>query len=164
MTICYFAYGSNMNPARMQARGLAFVRAEAASLSGYQLVFNKRSHSKPDVAYANIQHRSNARVEGVLYTLESTTAVAAMDRFEGTPVRYSRECVAVNTVSGEKSAWIYLANPAVIDNTLLPESNYLAHLLAAEAYLTAPYLALLRAQPCILSVNPCGDDGLLFNV
>ncbi len=38
----YFAYGSNMNPARMQARGLAVLEALPGRLPGYGLCFNKR--------------------------------------------------------------------------------------------------------------------------
>ncbi len=39
----YFAYGSNMNPARMQARGLSVCEALAGRLPGYVLCFNKRA-------------------------------------------------------------------------------------------------------------------------
>jgi hypothetical protein len=56
MSFYYFAYGSNMNPARMQARGLVFSAAESARLPGYRLAFNKRSHCTPGVAYANVVH------------------------------------------------------------------------------------------------------------
>ncbi|MFT6592552.1 MAG: hypothetical protein ACJAU3_000610, partial [Zhongshania sp.] len=88
MTSCYFAYGSNMNPARMRARGLNFVRAESAVLPGFRLVFNKQSHCKPSVAYANVRPASKCRVEGVLYTLANAADLDLMDHFEGTPVRY----------------------------------------------------------------------------
>lgn len=164
----YFAYGSNMNPARMQARELHFRSAHRAHLPGYELCFNKQSHSRPEVAYANIRPASGAVVEGVLYQLADTTAVAGMDVYEGTPVRYSRECVHVWCDNRPVPAWVYMANPAYINNSLLPEERYLAHLLAGEAFLSPRYLARLRAQAA--SPSPDSDttydsnDGLRFNV
>ncbi|WP_373095194.1 gamma-glutamylcyclotransferase family protein [Zhongshania sp.] len=163
MSLCYFAYGSNMNPARMQARGLMFISAERAELRGYRLVFNKRSHCTPGVAYANVVHSSLSAVEGVLYTLADQFALNIMDGFEGTPVRYSRECMAFQTASGLRSAWIYVANPAYVESGLLPESNYLAHLLAGAAHLSAEYLTMLQGQSCLASSSTLGESGLLYN-
>ncbi|MDF1691612.1 MAG: gamma-glutamylcyclotransferase [Zhongshania sp.] len=163
MSFCYFSYGSNMNSARMEARGLAFTRAESARLCGYRLVFNKRSHCTVGVAYANVVHSSQCAVEGVLYTLADPSALNIMDRFEGTPVRYSRECLAVQTAVGVKNAWIYLANPAYVEAGLLPESGYLAHLLAGAEFLSAEYMAMLRAQECRPSAQIQGLNGLLHN-
>ncbi len=119
-----------MNLARMRARGMAFSAARPASLPGYRLAFNKQSHSRPTVAYANIVPASESCVEGVVYQLESISALEKMDFFEGTPVRYSRERMWLSCAGGRLAAWVYVANPAFINNELLPESNYLAHLLA----------------------------------
>ena len=49
----YFAYGSNMNPARMQARGLRVEDAMAARLPGYALSFDKRAHDHPCLLYTS---------------------------------------------------------------------------------------------------------------
>lgn len=164
MSAYYFAYGSNMNPARMEARGLAYVRARVGRLPGYALRFNKQSHSRPTVAYANIVPASGQCVEGVLYQLADELALAAMDVFEGTPVRYSRERMVLCSDEGVVPAWVYVANPAFINNSLLPESNYLNHLLAGEAHLSADYLAWLRQHPAHSSPNLAGEEGLRFNV
>jgi gamma-glutamylcyclotransferase (GGCT)/AIG2-like uncharacterized protein YtfP len=163
MSLCYFAYGSNMNPARMKARGLMFTHAEGARLLGYRLAFNKRSHCTPGVAYANVVHSSLSAVEGVLYTLEDHRALNIMDGFEGTPVRYSRECMRVQTSSTQKTAWIYVANPAYVEEGLLPESNYLGHLLAGGGHLSGEYMAMLQAQQCRPSSESLGESGLLYN-
>ena len=163
MSFYYFAYGSNMNPARMQARGLVFSAAESARLPGYRLAFNKRSHCTPGVAYANVVHSSYGVVEGVLYALANLDALNIMDGFEGTPVRYSRECMTVQTATGAKSAWIYVANPAYVEAGLLPESNYLNHLLAGAAHLSPQYLVMLQAQACRPAVQLLGNKGLLYN-
>ena len=163
MSFYYFAYGSNMNPARMQARGLLFSHAESARLPGYRLAFNKRSHCTPGVAYANVVHCSFSTVEGVLYRLEDPGALSIMDGFEGTPVRYSRECMGFQTASGPKTAWIYLANPAYVEIGLLPESSYIAHLLAGAAHLSPKYLTMLETHPCRSSAKILGENGLLYN-
>ncbi len=154
-----------MNPARMQARGLGFISAQAAYLPGYQLRFNKQSYARPEVAYANIEPCTSGQVEGVLYQLASAEAMVLMDGFEGTPVRYSRECLAVELKTGvQQAAWVYLANPAFINNNLLPESSYLAHLLAGEAFLSREYLLQLRQQPSVVTAVIPGEAGLKFNV
>lgn len=164
MNVYYFAYGSNMNSARMKARGLVFSAGEAAVLPGYRLAFNKQSHSRPTVAYANIVPASQRWVEGVVYQLDSEQELLKMDVFEGTPVRYSRERMLLQVGESVQGAWVYAANPAFINNQLLPESNYLAHLLAAKNHLSADYLHWLQTHPCIPSACAGGDDGLIFNV
>jgi gamma-glutamylcyclotransferase (GGCT)/AIG2-like uncharacterized protein YtfP len=163
MTYCYFAYGSNMNPARLRARGLDFVKAEPANLPGFRLVFNKQSHCLPSVAYANVRPSSNRHVEGVLYTLAKADELDLMDHYEGTPVRYSRECLNVVTTTGLRSTWIYMANPAFINNSLLPESRYLEHLLAGRDFLSADYIQMLMRHERVLSEPILGEEGLLRN-
>jgi gamma-glutamylcyclotransferase (GGCT)/AIG2-like uncharacterized protein YtfP len=141
----YFAYGSNMNPARMQARGLVVEAAMAAHLAGFELCFNKRAHDHPGRAYANIRHQAGAVVEGVLYRLACEQEILKLDVFEGTPIYYSRERMAVQTARGAIAAWIYIANPAWRSEGLAPSSTYLAHLLAGREHLSADYWAALAA-------------------
>ena len=75
--IGYFAYGSNMNPARMQARGLRVREAMSGYLPGYRLCFNKRATDRAaGRAYANIQHHAGGRVEGVFYRLHDTAEIS----------------------------------------------------------------------------------------
>lgn len=163
MTSCYFAYGSNMNPARMRARGLEFVKAEPATLPRFRLVFNKQSHCRPSVAYANVQPSSNRHVEGVLYTLAKAEELALMDYYEGTPVRYSRECLYVVTATGLRPTWIYMANPAFINDGLLPDSAYLEHLLAGRDFLSTDYIKMLMRHDSVFSEPILGEEGLLRN-
>lgn len=158
----YFAYGSNMNPLRVEARQLPVVEAWAAVLPGYRLVFNKRAHGKQGVAYANIAFCRQSRVEGVAYRLAEPADILRMDPFEGTPVRYSREVFHVETVQGPLAAWVYVANRAWIADDLLPERPYLQHLLAGEQYLSPEYRDTLVRQPCLDVPAPAG--GLAFNV
>lgn len=140
----YFAYGSNMNLERVRERGLNVVTCEAASLAGFALRFDKVSRAHPRESHANIVREPGAQVEGVLYELASHDDILRMDRFESTPVNYSREVVLAETAAGAKPAWTYFANPAVRADGLTPSDDYLSHLLAGEAFLSAGYLADLK--------------------
>ena len=144
----YFAYGSNMNPARMQARGLNVLVALPGRLPGYQLCFNKRAMDRaPGRAYANIQHARDGVVEGVLYRLQGAGEIAKLDHFEGTPIYYSRECLPILAAQGTQPAWVYIANPAFREEGLLPSEDYLAHLLAGRELLSDAYWSALAALP-----------------
>lgn len=140
----YFAYGSNMNPDRVRERGLNVVACESATLAGFALRFDKVSRQHPTESHANIVYQPAATVEGVLYELAGQDDILRMDRFENTPVNYSREAVLAQTSGGAKSAWTYFANPAVRADGLTPSDDYLAHLLAGREYLSANYLAQIR--------------------
>ncbi len=145
----YFAYGSNMNPARVEARGLLVERAEGARLAGFRLQFDKTSKKHPDVGHANLVYAPDSVVEGVLYWLESPGEIAKMDPFESAPVNYSREVVRVVAVSGSITTWTYFANPAVRREGLKPPRSYLEHLLAGEPFLSSGYLDMLRRWECV---------------
>ena len=114
----YFAYGSNMNPARMRSRGLQFDEALAGQLRGFALCFNKRAHDRPERSYANIRYQRDGVVEGVLYRLSHADEIRKMDPFEGTPIFYSRERMPVITAQGVIAAWVYVANPAMREEGL----------------------------------------------
>lgn len=166
MSDFYFAYGSNMNPARMRARGLSVAGYWPARLPGYTLRFNKRAHNKTGIAYANIAYAPDDAVQGVLYQLAAGTEIALMDHYEGTPVRYSREKFCVCTDVGASWAWVYVANPAYIGTQLSVEQAYLEHLLSAGDLLAADYRERLRRlAPVVASETPTDvEQGLRFNV
>lgn len=149
MTTRYFAYGSNMNPDRVAERGLCVVRAEAATLPGFRLLFDKHSAAHEGCGHANIVYHPGERVEGVLYWLAGVDEIVKMDPFERAPINYSRDIVEVVTAAGILTTWTYFANAAVRRPGLIPPRSYLNHLLAGEAYLSADYLNRLRAWACM---------------
>lgn len=162
MIRAYFAYGSNMNPARMRSRGVDFVHAEGAVLPGFGLVFDKRAGNRHDAGHANIRWAPGQRVHGVLYWLAEPGHIARMDVFERAPINYSREVFLLQTAAapaaarpldaataGAVPAWVYVANRGAIREGLRPEPDYLAHLLAGEAFLPADYVEALRATECL---------------
>lgn len=167
MVARYFAYGSNMNPDRVRQRGLVFAHVTPASLAGYALAFDKTAAAHPGSGHANITYAPGGRVEGVLYWLAGRDEIRRMDRFESTPVNYSREIVRVRVHAAHLPpggvpdgmedddgavvipTWTYVANPAVRRAGLLPPRSYLAHLLAGRPFLSAAYVQRLECWPCV---------------
>jgi cation transport regulator ChaC len=145
----YFAYGSNMNPARVAQRGLRFDEVRSATIDGVRLTFDKQSREHPHCGHANLAFAPGARTEGVLYRLDSNSEIERMDRFEAAPVNYSRDVVWVHTDDGELAAWTYFANAAVLRAGLRPERMYLNHLLAGRDYLSAAYFDWLSRVACV---------------
>ena len=144
----YFAYGSNMNPRRVAQRGLAYDQVLAGQLQDMELRFNKRSRHNDEWACANVGWAPGEVVEGVLYRLCDHYQITLMDPFEGAPRYYSRERFPVYTAEGVINAWVYVANPAVVDNRVLPLKWYLGQLLEGRGYLSADYVARLESVQC----------------
>ncbi len=148
MSCYYFAYGSNMNQARMKARKMAVCEVLGGTLKGCQLAFNKLAADAPHRSYANIIYAPNEVVQGVLYRLEGASEIERMDPFEGAPRLYSREIYLIDTHQGPIAAWVYVANRAMINDNLQPDRWYLEHLLAGKAFLTEEYHRALTEVPC----------------
>ena len=144
----YFAYGSNMDAARVAARGLVVVAARAASLAGCRLVFDKCASDHPGSAHASLAWDPTSRVEGVLYELANEHEIAKMDPFERVPINYSRERVVVVAGDARIVAWTYFANAAVRCAGLEPTRAYLAHLLAGRKFLSPAYVSALECTAC----------------
>ncbi len=140
----YFAYGSNMNPLRVAERGLKILNPIGAVLSGYRLVFNKKSKGSATTGHANIEYDPESEVEGVLYELNSNEEILKMDPFENAPVNYGRDMISLQTSGGAQWAWTYFANPALKEEGLLPEREYLEHLLKGKPYISNGYYKYLE--------------------
>lgn len=145
----YFAYGSNMNPARVRTRGLRVRAMLAGRVAGFDLAFDKQSRDHAGSGHANLVHARGRHAEGVLYELVSEEEILRMDPFEHAPVNYSREAVAVATASGVIHAWTYFANPAARRPGARPEAAYLAHLLRGRPWLSPAWYARLAAWPTV---------------
>ena len=143
----YFAYGSNMNPARVAERGLRVTAACGATLRGVRLVFDKVSRLHPNAAHANIVYAPGEQVEGVLYRLARADEILKMDPFERAPWNYGRDAVRVRAGGDDIWAWTYFANRAVRREGLNPPAEYLAHLLAGREHLSADYFDRLARTP-----------------
>ncbi|ALM53098.1 gamma-glutamylcyclotransferase family protein [Halomonas huangheensis] len=153
----YFAYGSNMNEARVHARIGAVRRAVPGVLEGYCLSFNKASQVA-GVAHANVVPCVGQRVEGALFELNAEDQILAMDPFEGYPVEYNRHWLPINVDTDVVSAWVYIATAGRVADALKPAREYLDHLLAGEAFLSSDYHRQLAA---VEVVDGLDDTALL---
>jgi len=139
--IRYFAYGSNMDPARMRDRIGRIPEAQGAELPGYVLRFNKRAQKHPTIGFANVAPDPEGVVYGILYDIAEDD-LSAIDHYEGaTRGHYARESVEVFLADGsEIEAVAYIACPEWIEDGLLPTGDYLNHLLAGAEYLPPAYV------------------------
>jgi len=149
MSVFYFAYGSNMDPQRVAARGLRFEHVCGAMLHGVALAFDKQSRAHHGSGHANLAFDRTAAVEGVLYQLRGADEIVHMDAVEAAPINYSRDVVMVSVAGRSVAAWTYFANAAVIHPGLRPQRAYLAHLLAGRPYLSQGYFDRLSQIQCV---------------
>lgn len=134
--IFYFAYGSNMNPARMTRRVGEFTILGRGVLIDYQLVFNKIARDKIGVGYANVMTSSGDLVEGVIYQFDE---IRKLDKPEGYPIHYDRKLMTISIDGGFVQAWVYLARSNRISEGLMPSKSYLDHILLGKEYLSEAY-------------------------
>lgn len=144
-TFLYFAYGSNMSPARLRAvdRTPSAQCVGTARVAGYRLVFDKVGRDGSGKADCE---RTDARlhvVHGVLFRIADSDR-PALDRAEGLGNGYDAFDIRVETDSGSVSALTYLATHK--DATLAPFSWYMQHVLngARQCGLPQAYIAKIE--------------------
>ena len=109
-TLAYFAYGSNMLPARLLARKARLLgEAQPAVAEGYRLVFNKESVDGS--SKANLITAAGAKTWGIIFSVDPAS-LSALDDAEGAPDHYRRE-YGFPVLVGSKAveAMTYLAHP-----------------------------------------------------
>ncbi|ABU60262.1 gamma-glutamylcyclotransferase family protein [Roseiflexus castenholzii] len=122
----YFAYGSNLSKEQMEERIGSSREARVAWLTGYRLVFNKRS-KKDGTGKANIVPAAGATVWGVVYRC-SYDDLQKMDKCEGVKGgHYQRHAIRVQLDSGEElDAVTYVAGERFLAaESLKPSTEYL---------------------------------------
>jgi gamma-glutamylcyclotransferase len=128
--VLYFAYGSNMLTARLQARCPSAVPVAVARADGYAFIYGKRGQDGS--AKATLVPRDGETAYGVLFEI-SEKDLAALDGFEGRGRGYERDdnFVAIKLSNGEPvTACTYLAPEEFIDRSLQPFDWYQALVLA----------------------------------
>lgn len=150
----YFAYGSNMNAARLfeerlKPQGVARGERIAGRLDGWRLAFNKRARLPPGAGAGNIVPAAGESVHGTLNLLPPR-GFEILDRHEGVAGgHYERRIVPV--VRADTGATIeavtYVA--LLVGEELRPTRDYLGHLLAGRDLLPADYCARLGATPTL---------------
>lgn len=129
--VWYFAYGSNMDVARMLTRNAPFTRIKKGRVNGQRLVFNKIPDGYPGFGYANIVSEHGFEVMGVLFEVNEA-GLMELDKWEGVKENgghYFRSQIMVLLDDGTSvEATVYLAHPDKVKDGLLPTTTYMDHL------------------------------------
>ena len=152
--IWYFAYGSNMNPARLadqrlKERAVQMGPRLGGRLDGWRLVFNKIARSPEGAAAGNIVGAPGGVVHGTLNQMPDA-GLAVLDIWEGVAGgHYRRRAVpVVRADTGETvEAVTYIA--LKVGEGLRPTREYLGHLLAGKDLLPAEYWEKLKETPTL---------------
>lgn len=137
----YFAYGSTMDPTRLEARGVDWSSRRLAVLEGWTLRFNKVSEREPGRAVANIEPKEGGRVEGALYSIPDDD-VWELDRHEP---GYERIEVQVTLGDGATvEAHTYVAQDGHTQDGLKPSRRYVEHLLGGRDLVSRQYYQQLK--------------------
>lgn len=132
----YFAYGSNLNPERMQNRGIEPRFVARARAPGYVTGFPRSSREGGGVA--GLIPSAKETAEGALY-LVTDDDLTALDFYEEVPRSYHRAplLVSVTLGSGRRAALprlcviTYGALPGV---AAVPSRDYLDHIIKGARY------------------------------
>jgi hypothetical protein len=160
MTFLYFAYGSNMLPARLQARCKTARLVGCALAEGADLTFSKISNDGS--GKASLAPASNVQTPGALFEIAGSD-LPALDKAEGVGTGYERnDRFSINlTANGEcVTATTYIAT--AIDDRLKPYDWYLA-LVIAGAELHAfgeQHLRRLREFDYLVDTRPSRNNRL----
>jgi len=123
-SILYLAYGSNLLPARLNARLGAVDLRGTAALPGWELRFHKLGADGS--GKCNLVSHASARAHGAVYEI-SLAAKTRLDEIEGVGRGYSGVTIELADF-GE--VYVYLAEAVHIEETLVPFDWYHAFVLA----------------------------------
>lgn len=149
----YFAYGSNMNAARLfderlVPAGVPSGERIAGRLDGWRLVFNKRV-AMLGAAAGNIMPAVDRVVHGTLNLLPPK-GFEILDRYEGVAAcHYERRVLPVMRADTGATVEAITYVALLIGEDLRPTRAYLGHLLAGRDLLPSDYWAWLNATPTL---------------
>jgi hypothetical protein len=165
VSVLVFAYGSNLLPARLQARTPLARLLGVAVAPGFRLGFCKRGSDGSGKCYLHAD--PSASTPGALYLYEGPPALMAaelaeLDRIEGVGVGYERVPITVERASPGGSrltcvAHTYMALPDAVIDGLVPYDWYRDLVLAGARHLGLPsqHCAAIRS----VAVRPDPDAG-----
>ena len=139
-SILYFAYGSNISSKRLNERIELQEVIGAGQLHHYELKFN--SVGNDGSGKCNIVAKEQAIVWGVLYKI-SSSALPALDAFEGVPQYYEQKTVLVIDSDGTTHEALTYVAVKTAPHPPLPYLWYRDHVYrgAVEHHLPPTYIA-----------------------
>ena len=141
------AYGSNLCIEWLRARTPSAAVVATGTLHGYELRWHKRCPDRSGKCNAFETGRPEDVVWGAVYELAPADKLV-LDRFEGLGQDYFEKTVAIRTRDERVlEAIAYVANPAFIEESLLPFRWYKAFVTtgAAQHGFPVEYRAMLEA-------------------
>ena len=152
--VWYFAYGSNMNPARLsdqrlKERAVRMGPRIGGRLDGWRLAFNKVARSPAGAAAGNIIEAPGDAVHGTLNEMPEA-GLEVLDIWEGVAGgHYERRTMQVVRTDTHETvdAVVYVA--LKVGEGLKPTREYLGHPLAGRDLLPADYWERLNATPTL---------------
>jgi hypothetical protein len=156
----YFAYGGNLDPAVLKARGITATGAIPACANNYVLRFN---HDVPfiGVGMASIETQSGSSVHGMLYSI-SKVDEWVLDCLEGHLI-FKRYRKGKLELSGKRCFFYYSGRT---NENLLPSKAYLQKLANGYRILLgsdSPVVAALEKHPFVLEMIPRNPPYFLFS-
>ena len=121
--INYFAYGSNLHPARLKQRAPSAQPKSRAILPAYSLRFHKRGADDSGKCDAFYTGNATDNLYGFLYTLD-TDERHLLDKAEGLGNGYRHKNTAILHDGELLNIFFYTAEQGHIDSTLKPFSWY----------------------------------------
>jgi len=117
--IHYFAYGSNMHPARLRRRVPSSRALGTATLCGHQLRFHKRG--RDGSGKCNVWHtgQDSDRVIGVIYEMQATERYL-LDEAEGLGIGYHLQEHTLELNDVVHDVFYYIADSAHIEENQRP--------------------------------------------
>lgn len=101
----YAAYGSNLNLRQMRHRCPGAKLCGIGTLNGYELQFRGR----PESAFATVTPKADAFVPVAIWEIDWLNE-RALDRYEGYPTHYFKECLPIQLGDRAVPAMLYRMN------------------------------------------------------
>lgn len=123
--VYYLAFGSNLSTSRLRERIDPWQKSVKGYLPGYRLVYNKRSHEKEGIGYANIITGIEGEDCPCVAYFVGVWDIASLDHWEGESFHYIRTVLPVRTEDGEDlMGFVYLALPDQLISDGKPSQEY----------------------------------------
>lgn len=149
-TFRYFAYGSNMFPAKLALAAPSAKVVTIGTLDGYSIRFNKKG--RDDSAKCTVVPSAET-TWGVLYTIDTEDRATLVESERG----YAEQIVLIKTADREVSALTFCAQSEYIDDSLSPFDWYREYCIAGAKLFSLPpeYIEMrLAGVPAISDPDP----------
>ena len=152
--VWYFAYGSNMNLARLsdqrlKERAVQMGPRIGGRFDGWRLAFNKVARSPAGAAAGNIVGAPGETVHGTLNEMPEV-GLEVLDIWEGVAGgHYARRTMQVVRTDTHETVDAVVYAALKVGEGLKPTREYLGHLLAGRDLLPADYWERLNATPTL---------------